>query len=129
MDDLLDVLKGLRSDPARVIDLYRLLYEASLLAFVQRGTESSLESHSFLTYPTPDATRELPLFTRREYVLDDLASYASIVEVEGPRLWPRMLDIVETGKCEVAIDPGRSHGIRLTREMILGMTATYRPAP
>jgi hypothetical protein len=40
-------------------------------------------------------------------------------------LWKRLLDIVVTGQCEVAIDPMEAHGIRLTREMILSMVSKY----
>ena len=47
------------------------------------------------------------------------------VKVGGEEMWPRLLDVVRTGDCEVAVDPGEKHGVRITREMILGMANTY----
>jgi SseB protein N-terminal domain len=125
MDRLLETLTALRGDPSRAIDLYRQLYQASFFALVKNGSEDRLESHLFLTYPTPDEILELPVFTLREFVLEGLPEEALLIEINGPRLWPRILEIVETGRCEVAVDPGQPHGIRLTREMILGMTVEY----
>jgi hypothetical protein len=125
MDELLNTLKALASDPSKAIDLYRQLYPATFITFVQRGSETTLEAHSFLTYATATDIRELPLFTLREYVLTGFPDEALLVQMDGPHLWPRLLDVVETGKCEVAVDPGQPHGIRLNREMILGMTMQY----
>lgn len=127
MDELLDTLRTLRSDPSRAVVLYEQLFRASFFVLVKSGSEAHLESHLFLTYPTIDDIRELPVFTLRKFVLEDLAVDAVLVQVDGPRLWFRMLDIVKTGECEVAIDPGQVHGIRLNREMILGMTSAYGP--
>lgn len=73
--------------------------------------------------------RELPAFTNQDRkLLAELASQLAdveILQVDGKRLWTRMLDIVKTSVYEVAIDPGESHGIRLTKEMILGMVNKY----
>lgn len=128
IDELLDTLKALRSDPGRAVELYEQLYRESFFALVQAGSEDDLQSHMFLNYPTVDGLRELPLFTKREFILHRLADDALSVQISGPQLWPRLLDIVETGKIEAALDPGQPHGIRLTREMILGMTAQYGQA-
>jgi hypothetical protein len=49
------------------------------------------------------------------------------VQVDGPALWKRLLDVVEPKKVEVEVDPGQAHGIRLRRRMILGMVAEYGP--
>ena len=127
MDELLETLKALRSDPSRAVDLYRQLYHASFFAFVKSGSESTLDVHLFLTYPSSGDVRELPLFTLRDFVLDGFPDDALLININGPQLWLRLLEIVETGKCEAAVDPGQSHGIRLNREMILGMTAQYGP--
>ena len=127
MDELLETLKALRSDPTQAIELYQQLYHAAFFAFVQSGSESTLEEHLFLTYPGGGDVRELPLFTVRDFVLEGFLNDALLININGPQLWPRLLEIVETGKCEAAVDPGQSHGIRLNREMILGMTAQYGP--
>jgi len=125
MDELLKTLKALKSDPSRAVDLYRQLYYAPFFAFVQRGSETTLDAHLFLTYPSSGDVRELPLFTLRDFVLEGLSDEALLININGPKLWVRLLEVIETGKCEAAVDPGQSHGIRLNREMILGMTAQY----
>ena len=125
IDELLDTLRALKSDPGRAVELYQQLYGESFFALVQAGSEANLQSHLFLNYPTADGLRELPLFTKREFVFPDMPAEAFLVKINGPLLWPRLLDIVETRKIEAAVDPGQAHGIRLTREMILGMTAQY----
>ena len=125
MSALLETLKALPTDPSRVIDLYSQLYAASLITFVQAGSEANLGSALFLTYPTQDKIRELPLFTGREFVLSSFPAEAVPITVQGSALWPRLLDIVKTGECEAAVNPGQKHGIRLKREMILGMISMY----
>jgi hypothetical protein len=121
IDELLDTLRALRADPGRAVGLYEQLYRESFFALVQAQSETDLQAYLFLNYPTADGLRELPLFTKREFVLPGMPE-ASLVQINGPQLWPRLLDIVETRKLEAAVDPGQPHGIRLTREMILGMT-------
>ena len=125
MSTLLDTLKALPTDPYRVVDLYPQLYAASFIAFVQAGSEANLGSALFLTYPTRDEIRELPLFTGREFVLPNLPAEAVPITGPGSALWPRLLDIVKTGECEAAVGPGQKHGIRLKQEMILGMISKY----
>jgi hypothetical protein len=125
MPALLDTLKALPTDPSRVVDLYSQLYAASFIAFVQAGTEANLGSALFLTYPTQDKIRELPLFTSREFVIPNFPAEAVPITIPGSALWPRLLDIVKTGDCEAAVDPGQEHGIRLKREVILGMILEY----
>ena len=127
IDELLGTLRALRSDPSRAVDLYRQLYHATFLTFVQSGSENTLGAHLFLTYPSSGDVRELPLFTLSDFVLEGFPDDALLINIDGPQLWPRLLEIIETGKCEAAVDPGQIHGIRLTREMILGMTAQYGP--
>jgi hypothetical protein len=122
---LIDTLKALPSDPSRVVDLYRQLHAASFLVAVQAGSESDLASALFLTYPARDKIRELPVFTHPDFVLPNLPANAALISAPGPILWPRLLDIVRTGECEAAVDPGQKHGIRLRREMILGMLSQY----
>jgi len=125
IDELLNILRALKSDPGRAVELYEQLYRESFFALVQSGSETDLQRHLFLNYPTTDGLRELPLFTKHEFVLPGMPDEALLVQINGPELWPRLLDIVETRKIEAAVDPGQPHGIRLTREMILGMTAKY----
>jgi hypothetical protein len=125
MSALLHTLKALPTDPSRIADLYSQLYAASFIAFVQEGSESDLGSALFLTYPTQDQMRELPLFTSREFLLPNFPADAVAISISGSELWPRLLDIVKTGECEAAVDPGQKHGIRLKREMILGMISMY----
>ena len=123
--ELLDTLGALRKKPARAVELYEQLYRARFVAVVQRGSEAALESMLFLTYDTKDGVQELPIFTRDEFVLDGLRDDSVRVTLKGPALWPRLLDIVETGRCEIAVDPGQAHGIRMRREMVLGMVSKY----
>jgi len=125
IDELLNTLRALKSDPGRAVVLYEQLYKEPFFALVESGSEAHLQSHLFLNYPTADGLRELPLFTKREFVLTGMPDEALLVQINGPDLWFRLLDIVETRKLEAAVDPGQPHGIRLTREMILGMTAQY----
>ena len=125
IDELLETLRALKSDPGRAVELYQQLYRETFFAVVQAESEKDLDSYLFLNYPTADGLRELPLFTKPEFVLPGMPDEASVVQINGPELWPRLLDIVETRKIEAAVDPGQPHGIRLTREMILGMTAQY----
>ena len=121
---LLDTLRALPTDPSRVVDLYSQLYAGSFIVPMQAGSETDLGTALFLTYPCPDGIRELPVFTCRDYVLKHLPSEVSFVTVTGDVLWPRLLDVLKAGECEVAVDPGQSHGIRLRENMILGMISS-----
>jgi hypothetical protein len=123
--ELLDTLKALSADPARAIELYSQLYQASFFVLVQTGSEQDLGSMLFLTYQTSDGVRELPVFTQQDFILTDLADDAISVELRGAVLWERLLDIIKPGECEAAVDPDRPHGIRLNREMVLGMCLKY----
>ncbi len=127
-EDLLKTLLGLRTDPTLAVVLYKQLFMGRYWVLVQKPV-GSIESMSFLTYPTQDKIRELPAFTASDRrLVSELASTAGDaegVQIEGSQLWPRMLDVVKTRECEVAIDPGEKYSIRLTREMILGMVIQY----
>jgi hypothetical protein len=125
-DTLLNILKALSKDPTLAIELYREIFESSFFSFVRNGTEENWNTLEFLTYDTSDDIKELPLFTHKTFVFMEHPFDAIIVEVFGESLWDKLLNIVETGKCEAAINPGQSFGIRLTREMILGMVSKYR---
>ncbi len=126
--ELLKTLKGLRADPTLVVDLYPQLFNAQFWVLVQQPS-GPLEEAMFLTYPTKDGIQELPIFTESNHKLlaqlVSLAGDAEVLPVEGNRLWPRLLDVVKTKVCEAAVDPGDVYGIRLTREMILGMVSKY----
>ena len=123
--ELLDTLKALPADPARATELYSQLFDASFIVLVQSGSEQDLGSMLFLTYLSSGGVRELPVFTQKDFILTDLADNAISVEVHGVHLWRRLLDYVKTGECEAAVDPGTPHGIRLNREMVLGMCLKY----
>ena len=125
MTTLLNSLNNLRADPTVVIKLYKQLFEATFFSLVRQGTETSLDTAQFLTYNATDNVRELPLFTDEKFVLNNLSSEAIKIKFGGEPLWTRLLNDIETGKCEVAINPGQPHGIRLTKEMVLGIIASY----
>jgi len=123
--ELLETLGAFRANPARVVDLYRQLYEGSFLVLVQAGSQASLSTMNFLTYPTSDGSQQLPVFTRSEYVLEERLPDAIPVTLEGKVLWSRLLEFIGPETCTVEVDPGQPHGIRLRRDMILGMVAKY----
>jgi hypothetical protein len=124
-DELVSTLQSLRTDPSCVVSLYEQLAKAQFLALVRTGTELDVASMQFLTYPSSGEVRELPLFTRPNFVLPLDVQDAVSVTVQGNLLWPRLLDIIKTGECEAAIDPGQVHGIRLTKEMVSGLVSAY----
>jgi hypothetical protein len=124
-DALVDTLQNIKADPSRVVVLYEQLAQAQFLALVRSGTQHDVGLMQFLTYPSRSDIHELPLFSRQEFVLPLEAPEAVQVSVPGNLLWPRLLNIIETGKCEAAVDPGQNHGIRLTREMVLGMVTSH----
>jgi hypothetical protein len=121
----IDILKKLKNDPTYAIQLYEELYSAKFLTLVRPDSERNLETMEFLTYPTVDEVAELPIFTSHDFVIDFPSMPTTMVEVEGEKLWPRLLEVVKTGSLEVAVDPGQLHGIRLNNQMILGMISMY----
>jgi hypothetical protein len=123
---LLEILKGLPYDPSLAVELYKQLYESMFIALIDQGTENNINTMAFLTYPTEDGTRELQIFTDSSYVLELDKEKSCTVEIPGHLLWPRLLQIIESEVCEVAVDPGQEHGIRLNKNMILGMVSKYR---
>jgi len=124
-EELIDTLGRLQSDPTVVVDLYPQLYGARFWVISQASEKK--EPIQFLTYATGDEARELPAFTlSSRSLLSDLASQAPaarIQEVDGPFFWARILLLLQSESFFVAVDPGEKHGIRLTREMILGMVS------
>jgi hypothetical protein len=124
---LLETLRALRSDPTRALDLYDQLYREAFIVLVESGSEGAVESFRFLTYDTADGLRGLPVFTSPNLVLANVPEDAVPVQVDGPALWKRLLDVVEPKKVEVEVDPGQAHRIRLRRRMILGMVVEYGP--
>jgi len=127
-ETLVQTLRELREDPAVVVRLYEQIYRATFWGLVADPT-ARLEEMAFLSYPSDTTMHEMPVFTAPERpLLRELAmraETATVICIEGPLLWRRMLDLVRTGKCEAAIDPADEHGIRLTREMILGMVERF----
>ena len=127
-EELLAALRELRNDPALVTSLYEQLFHGCFWALVEEPV-AELENMSFLTYPTEDGPRELPIFTDKSRALllqfnAEIAT-AMIVTLGGPEMWQRLQEVVRNGECEVAVDPGEPHGIRVTREMLLGMLNSY----
>jgi hypothetical protein len=126
-EKLIDTLSRLPSDPTVVVELYGQLFDARFWVLGQPTVNA--DAMQFLTYPTADEARELPAFTLdSRSVLADLSRQvpaAQIEEVEGPRFWSRILQLLESESFFVAVDPGEKHGIRLTREMILGMVGLH----
>jgi hypothetical protein len=122
---LIDTLNGLRSDPTLALQLYLELFESKFYAIVRPETENSIDEMEFLTYETKDGVQELPIFTVEKFIPDYLSEKSIIIQVSGQLFWTRLLDIVETCKCKVAVNPLQPHGIRLTKEMILGMIMKY----
>ena len=124
-ENLIIILKNLKSDPTQVVLLYERLYKSNFIALVRPNTEGQLNTMEFLTYPTVDEIGELPIFTSSQYVYDFGQAHPILIELLGKDLWPKLSDIIKTGTLEVAVDPGQDHGIRLTTEMILGMISMY----
>ena len=122
----LDSLKVLQSDPSRVIDFYDKLYHSSYVAMVQRGTEHEVSSMLFLTYNRKDEVWELPIFTKDEFMPEDLPFETCRVPLKGQDLFPRLLDVMMPNDFEIAVDPCQPHGVRLTREMVQGMVSGHR---
>jgi hypothetical protein len=77
IDELLNTLRALKSDPGRAVELYGQLYRESLFALVKAGSETNLQSCLFLHYPSADGIRELPLFTKPEFVLPGMPHWAT----------------------------------------------------
>jgi len=125
---LIKTLCDFRNDVTLVIGLYQQLFNSRFCVLAKKPAED-LQTMLFLTYPTKDGIRELPVFTEphRDLLLNLSTELldAITIEIDGKDLWPKMLDIVKTDECEVAIDPGEHYGIRLTQEMILGMVCQY----
>jgi hypothetical protein len=127
--ELLSTLKALKSDPMRVLDLYPQLHRARLFVLVQSGSEANLDAFAFLTYPTQEGIRGLPVFTSTTFILRGIPADAVTVGVDGPDLWKRLLDVVDPKNSEVEVDPGQLHSIRLRWDMILGMVSKYGRDP
>jgi hypothetical protein len=121
---IIQILKNIQTDKRYVIQLEEL-YKAKFLTLIRAGSEKELASMEFLTYPTEDNIAELPIFTAKEFLLHFASIKSIMVELEGEKLWRRLLEIVQSGTLEVAIDPGQNHGIRINKEMILGMISMY----
>ena len=118
-------LEALMNDTSVVIHLYQELYNGSFFLFVRTGTESNLAQSEFLVYPTSDGVHELPVFTNTEFMSIISTPESKIILIPGPDLWPRLYEIIESCDYEVAVNPGQSHGIRLTSSTILGMISQY----
>lgn len=75
-----------------------------------------------------DGSLEVPVFTSNDYVFESLLTEAVLLTARGLTLSPQLLELLRSEdlrQCEVALDPGQSHAIRLSKEMILGMICAY----
>ncbi len=122
---LTQILKELENDPTLVIQLYEALYYSDFIALIRSELQQKIDSMEFLTYTTEDGVNELPIFTEEEFILNFSSMQPFTITIKGILLWPRLLQIIEPGVCEVAVNPGQSHGIRLNNSMILGMISKY----
>ena len=124
--ELLRLLRGLRADPTLTIPLHECLFSARFWALVE--APAAIADMAFLSYPAHDGVRELPVFTAEDRpLLRQLAAESGALptEVSGTVFWPKMLEVAKTGDCEVAVDPGEAHGIRVTLQMAIGIVQMY----
>jgi hypothetical protein len=125
---LIELLRRLPSEPHVVVDLYRELFSGHFWILAQRPV-LDFATLQFLTYPAGEGIRELPLFTSADRrLLIQLAHdvpEAEVQKFDGAKLWPRIIDVLESEKTFVAIDATEIHGIRLTKAMILGIVNLY----
>ena len=124
---LVDKLKELLKDPTIALEIYEQLFNADLIALVfdPKATHDRL---SFLTYETTDGLCGLPVFTSNQTVLLsslEAESTAKRLTLNGHQLWPILLKQAEDINCQIEIDAGEDYGIRLSKEMLLGMIAMY----
>jgi len=118
---LLTILKTLRTNSGVVLQLYEKLYRATLLVLVQQG--------NLLIFEQTKGDPVLLVFTSAAFVLEKRPEDAVIVEMDGPALWSKLLDVTKSEGCEVEVDPLQPHSIRLNRKMILGMVLKFGTAP
>jgi hypothetical protein len=130
-EDLLATIRALRENPAVVVDLYLQLYDGNFWTLVRREIIDP-KRPNFLTYIAQDEIRVVPVFTNPAHqllmALKNDNSDSMTMEASGRMIWPRILNVVAIGECEVELDPGETHGIRLDRAMILGMVRAYDPS-
>jgi hypothetical protein len=124
-NQLIEILEKLKSDVSVVVYLYEELYNANFFVLTRPETELKLELLEFLTYPAEDQIIELPIFTKKEFILEFPEINYSVTEVVGAQMWPSLISVINNEKLQVAVDPGQSHGIRLTKQMIAGMISMY----
>ena len=122
---LITTLKELVTDKAVVVKLYERLFNGEFFTVVNPDTGLKIEMLEFLSYPTVDNATEIPIYTREEYIFGFDNYDISIINIPANILWPRLLDVIDSSQCQIAVDPGQAHGIRVTKTMILGMISTY----
>jgi len=119
------LLSQSRADPAVVVKLYPALSKQAYWVFVRTGSTGDLRTAEFLTYPSRGCY-ELPVFTSEKFHLFNQfksESGAEAIHADGAALFRRLEGVLETGKLELAINPGWEHGIRLNRTMLLSALA------
>ena len=122
---LTEILIELKTNPIVVLKLYEKLFGANLFAIIRKGTETNLNICEFSSYETPDEIYEIPLFTENKFLFESFSEDAIVIEFCGLLLWQRLIQILENKNIRIAINPGQTHGIRLTKEMVLGMVNVY----
>lgn len=124
-ETLTRTLQDLITDKTVVVRLYEEIFVSRFFTLIKTGPNDRWDKVSFLAYETTDKISAIPLFTDESFIFGSYPDTATKVEIWGQPLWEKLLTIVETGKCEIEIDPGQPHGIRLTKEILLGMIAQY----
>lgn len=124
-ETLIQTLRELITDKTVVVRLYQEVFYSRFFTFIKGGEIDTWDNIFFCIYDTSDKITAIPLFTNEEFAFDIYSENAVRVEIWGQPFWEKLLTIVETGNCEIEIDPGQPHGIRINKEMLLGMVAQY----
>lgn len=124
-ENLLQTLYDLINDKTVVVRLYQEIFSSNFFTLIKAGTNDTWDKILFCVYDTADEITAIPLFTKEEFIFENYPEDAVRIEIWGQPFWEKLLTIVETGKCEIEIDPGQPHGIRLNKEILLGMVGQY----
>jgi hypothetical protein len=119
------LLERLPWDSSVVVELYPALLDIGYWLLVHPDFPN-LQTAYFLTYEAADGVKEIPAFTDGSTPLMarmNAETGWAVLYVDGRPLFERMLEIVETGKVELAINPGNPFGVRLNREILLSLKA------
>jgi hypothetical protein len=123
---LTDTLNRLKTNPTLVIELYEQIFNAKFFTVVRKGSEEyPFGDMQLAIYNAPDGVNEFFLFTEEKLVPAILLEQNSIIKVFGQSFWSKIYLMMVKAKFQVTINPIGVNGIRLTKEMILGMIGQY----